>query len=161
MWSFQEVQLLITITDTLSGGLVDVIVANITQAVGSLAAVQSYEGIHGVATFTFGITVVCIRDFCGPDCNTLCVGRDDASGHFTCDPLVCAVCLPGFRNESSNCTDCALREGCCKINTNMLVTKLWLHLSITCGYFKVEQFLGMGIGRWFWAENLQTNLYLL
>lgn len=112
----QEVQLLVTITDTLSGGLVDVIVTNITQEVGNIATVERHRGIHDVATFIFGITVICSGTFCGLDCNSTCVGRNDSSGHFMCDVLECVVCLPGYQNESSDCTDCVLRDGCCKFS---------------------------------------------
>lgn len=99
----------------------DIIVANITQTVGSLAVVESHTGNFDVATFLFGITVRCAGTFCGPDCSNTCVARNDSSGHFTCDNLQCMVCLPGFQNETRNCTDCALREGCCEFRLAAII----------------------------------------
>lgn len=110
-------QLLVTITDTFSGGLIDVIVANIAQTVDSIAEVETYMGNFGVVNFTFGITIHCTESFCGPDCESTCVPRNDSSGHFSCNDLQCMVCLPGFQNVTSNCTDCVPRLGCCKLHT--------------------------------------------
>jgi hypothetical protein len=96
---------------------VDVIATNITQTVGGSADVQSYAGNLGVAELTFGVTIQCFMSFCGPDCVSTCVGRNDSRGHFTCDELECMVCLPGYQNEMSNCTECEPRDGCCKCCT--------------------------------------------
>ncbi len=105
-------QLLLSFTDMLSGGLVDVIVADITEPVGVIPDSMSFTGKHSLVTFGFAIFINCVRDFFGPDCN--CIGRDDPTGHFECNDDGSIVCLPGYRNEPTNCTECAMAEGCCK-----------------------------------------------
>ena len=63
----------------------------------------------------FGFAVRCSPDLFGLDCTTRCVEIDNESAHLGCDEETGEfVCLPGFQNMTSNCTDCALAEGCCK-----------------------------------------------
>ena len=124
----QEVQLELTITDTFSSGLVDVIITNLTQTVGGMAEEETYMGNFGVVNFTFGITIHCVGTFsCGPDCESMCVPQNDSGGHFSCDESKCMVCLPGFQNETNNCIDCVPRPGCCEfhLSTASLVTYPW------------------------------------
>lgn len=56
----------------------------------------------------------CVDDFYGSDCGTFCAARDDALGHFTCDSSGDLICLDGFTDPSTNCTECVLSEGCCE-----------------------------------------------
>lgn len=116
-------QILFTFTDLLSGGeMVDQLIHN-TMAVANAEAVSSMTvmGDSGLVTFTFVLRVQCVPFFFGPDCNTFCVGQNDSSGRFECDPTTGAiVCLTGYQNPASNCTDCALAEGCCKSPKKLL-----------------------------------------
>ncbi len=43
------------------------------------------------------------RRLLGPDCG--CTSRDDFTGHFTCDTNGTKVCLPGYQNPETNCTE--------------------------------------------------------
>lgn len=117
------VQILFTFTDLLSGGeMVDQLVHN-AMAVANAEVVSSMtvEGDGGLVTFTFVLRVQCVPFFFGPDCNTFCVGENDSSGRFECDPTTGAiVCLTGYQNPASNCTDCAPAEGCCKSPKKLL-----------------------------------------
>ena len=51
-----------------------------------------------------GIRVVCREGYFGPDCGC----RDNSTGHFTCDANGTKVCLPGYQNPETNCTEEAL-----------------------------------------------------
>ena len=48
------------------------------------------------------------------DCSVLCVERDDADGHYDCDHDGNKMCLEGYRNTSTDCTECVTATGCCK-----------------------------------------------
>ena len=54
-------------------------------------------------TITFRFRVTCATNFFGPNCTRFCQGRDDASGHFTCDANGDRVCLAGYVNPASDC----------------------------------------------------------
>ena len=54
-----------------------------------------------------------LTDLYGDACDVFCVGRNDSIlGHFTCDSQGQKVCLPGYQNVDSNCTECVPAEGC-------------------------------------------------
>ena len=59
----------------------------------------------------------CEENFYGEDCTIFCVGKNDESGHFTCNNEGRIECLEGFQNPLTNCTECTLAEGCCKYIT--------------------------------------------
>ena len=68
---------------------------------------------HG--TFLYlTIELSCEEHFYGPECVRLCEPRNDESGHYTCDNSGNLICLEGYQNEASNCTECSLSSGCCK-----------------------------------------------
>ena len=117
-WQVESgIQVLVKVIDRLSGSPVDTIIANFTETVvgGGINESKTVEGVYGFATLTFGLGVACSIGFVGSDCNTVCVATNDATGHYECDSVRgVIVCLPGYRNEVSNCTDCVLAEGCCK-----------------------------------------------
>ena len=61
------------------------------------------ENTHFTLDLSFRVT--CQRDFYGADCATFCQARDDSAGHYTCDALTGRrICLPGYQNVSSSCT---------------------------------------------------------
>ena len=49
---------------------------------------------------------VCFDHWYGDNCTKPCLAHDDAMGHYVCDNKTGdIICLPGWRNESINCTD--------------------------------------------------------
>ena len=100
-------QLLVEVYDTddfSADDFIDLIFAapfNLT--VGS-SITQSYTGRRAIIEFTF--QVHCATNFYGSSCSTLCVEMDsDIAGHYTCNPVTGEkMCLPGFKNPSTNCT---------------------------------------------------------
>lgn len=63
---------------------------------------------------SLSVDLECSENFYGPDCGVKCVGRNDILGHFHCDENGTMVCLDGFNNASTNCTECLLSDGCCE-----------------------------------------------
>ena len=99
------------------GNLIDIAYINNITVVAS--APQSppieFNGNLSRVTMSLSFQVTCAVNFFGSDCNTFCQGRDNSLGHFTCDPLTGnRVCLPRYRNVSTDCTECVPLEGCCE-----------------------------------------------
>ena len=81
----------------------------------SVIANRIYRDPRGQGKFLrLNFELECEDNFHGSDCGTFCVSRDDTFGHFTCDSNGGIVCLSGFTNPSTNCTECVISEGCCK-----------------------------------------------
>ena len=78
-----------------------------------LSRTQEYSGENRTAVLQLQFQVTCAFNYFGFDCNTFCLDRNDTAAHFTCGESGEIVCLPGYQNESSNCTQCAPAEGCC------------------------------------------------
>ena len=118
MYSMQEdgVNLIVTATDKVSSELVDTIVLNISGTPGDpFSPFEVATGNLTLVELTYAFRIVCLEPFYGPECDTVCFGRDDSSGHFSCSPEDGSiVCLPGYRNETTNCTECDIADGCCK-----------------------------------------------
>ena len=74
-----------------------------------------YIGDNGIGLLRLSFRVTCTENFYGSDCATFCVERDDELGHYTCDSEGNIVCREGFQDPSTNCTECILAEGCCKL----------------------------------------------
>ena len=72
-----------------------------------------FSGDEGIGEIQLSFRVTCTENFYGSDCATLCVGRDDELGHYTCDSEGNIVCREGYGNPSINCT-CMVAEGCCE-----------------------------------------------
>lgn len=99
------------------GDLIDVIYVNNVSLLASAPPSPEMEvnGSLSRVSIAFSFQVTCVVNFFGPDCNTMCEGRDDDFGHFTCDPLTgVKICLPGYQDPDTNCTVCVPLEGCCK-----------------------------------------------
>ena len=64
------------------------------------------------------IRVVCREGYFGPDCG--CSPRNDSTGHFTCAANGTIVCLPGYQNPETNCTEV---EGTTQEPTNRVITQ--------------------------------------
>ena len=76
---------------------------------------MTYEGRSGYASIDLSARVSCVENFYGSDCGTFCVERDDALGHYTCSSEGDLVCLAGYRNPLTKCTECVPAVGCCKL----------------------------------------------
>ena len=86
--------------------LVDVFV--ITVDVMAFFDLQNYTGEYGYGTLQVSFVATCTEHYFGLDCATFCEERDDELGHFTCDGEGNKVCLQGYQNPSTNCTECML-----------------------------------------------------
>ena len=99
------------------GDLIDVVYISSVGIAASApqSPVMDYGGNLSRASLGLSFQVKCAVNFFGPDCNAACQGRDDALGHFTCDPVNGrTVCLPGYQNLATNCTECVPLDGCCE-----------------------------------------------
>ena len=95
---------------------IDEIVVELPRNVGGRSLTRrTYDGRFGYASMDLSFRVSCAEYFYGSDCGTLCVPPDDALGHFTCSSDGELVCLPGYQNPLTNCTECAPAVGCCKL----------------------------------------------
>ena len=59
-------------------------------------------GSRGLANLTLPVAVIC-SESCPT--NSSCVPRDDLFGHYTCGEGGEIVCLPGFQDPASYCTE--------------------------------------------------------
>ena len=50
-----------------------------------------------------------------------CVGRDSVEGHYECDGDGNRVCLEGYQNTSSDCTQCVPSLACCKTLIQLII----------------------------------------
>lgn len=74
-----------------------------------------YHDIRYQGSFLgLSFTMACAPNFYGEDCATICIQRDDTSGHYICDSEGSIKCMAGYQNTLSNCTECSLAPGCCK-----------------------------------------------
>ena len=80
---------------------------------GSFTEVMTYFGNYSELDLSFRLT--CQRDFYGPDCSVFCVDTNDTRGHYTCSNSGERVCLEGYQNSTTNCTECAPAEGCSEL----------------------------------------------
>ncbi len=60
------------------------------------------------------ISLRCAESYYGPECSRQCVAEDSDVGHYTCDSEGFIVCREGYRNTSTNCTQCVPAQGCCE-----------------------------------------------
>lgn len=75
---------------------------------------QWYNVTHigTVANISFSYRMVCEQNYYGNSCSRLCIPRNDAFGHYSCDSNGNRVCLPGWSNVASYCTTAVCRVGC-------------------------------------------------
>lgn len=102
------------------GDLIDVVYISDVNIPASTpqSLVMDYGGNLSRVLVGLSFQVICAVNFFGSDCNSVCQGRDDPLGHFTCDPVNGRmVCLPGYQNLATNCTECVPLEGCCEFFT--------------------------------------------
>ena len=76
---------------------------------------QIYPDIRAQGPYLrVGFQLNCTGGYFGPNCTNVCYPRDDEQGHYTCDREGNIVCMSGFQNVLTNCTECALSPGCCE-----------------------------------------------
>ena len=113
------------------GDLIDVVYISDVSIAASTpqSLVMDYGGNLSRVSLGLSFQVTCAANFFGSDCNTACQGRDDALGHFTCNPVNGSmVCLPGYQNLAVNCTECIPLDGCCEFLTPKLSVKFCVHV---------------------------------
>lgn len=55
--------------------------------------------------------LVCDDGYYGDSCSVYCFGRDDSTGHYKCDSVTGdKICLDGFKDSTSNCTERKLNQ---------------------------------------------------
>ena len=60
-----------------------------------------------ITGFQLPTCVTCAQDYFPQNiCNVFCQPQDDATGHFTCDSNGNKVCLPGYTDPGTDCTEC-------------------------------------------------------
>lgn len=75
----------------------------------------NYTGRFQRATLELSFCVTCTFEFYGSLCDVFCpLAQNDSFGHFMCDGNGTRVCLEGYNELETNCTDCIPLEGCCK-----------------------------------------------
>lgn len=71
------------------------------QAVGEEWSQQLHQGNQSELSFSY--RVVCMENYHGDDCSTLCRPRSDDFGHYRCDAQGRRRCLEGW--EGNYCTE--------------------------------------------------------
>ena len=101
-------------------GDTDYFVLDFTLAVGERLTDQIINGrfFGSDVTFTVSLSLRCWTDFYGPDCSMYCYPANSSEmGHYTCLSDGSKQCLPGYQNETTNCTSCEPAVGCRKSTT--------------------------------------------
>ncbi|XP_032446657.1 delta-like protein C isoform X1 [Xiphophorus hellerii] len=79
-----------------------------SQAVGEEWSQQLHQGNQSELSFSY--RVVCMENYHGDDCSTLCRPRSDDFGHYRCDAQGRRRCLEGW--EGNYCTEPICAGGC-------------------------------------------------
>ena len=105
--------------------VIDYFVLNFTITVGQTRANQIIDGtfFRSDVTFTVSLNLACVADFYGPNCSVYCRPANSSDmGHYTCLSNGSRLCLPGYLNETTNCTSCVPGDGCSKSTTDTTCT---------------------------------------
>ena len=84
----------------------------VTNSFNDVVIYQSLRSLGQFLRMAFQLN--CEENFYGGDCAQFCTGRDDERGHYSCDAHGEKICLEGFQDASTNCTQCALATECCE-----------------------------------------------
>lgn len=96
--------------------LIDRVIIELFLSVDDSPSTFSGTGERGtVSALVSQVSVTCEGTFFGTDCNTFCIMRDDSTGHFRCDEDGNIVCLSGYQNPDTNCTECVPAPNCCML----------------------------------------------
>ena len=100
------------------GNVIDYFVLDFTLASGDTLVNQTINGSYfgSDVTFTVSLSLRCLAYFYGPDCSMYCYPANSSEmGHYTCLSDGSKQCLPGYQNETTNCTTpCEPAVGCRK-----------------------------------------------
>ena len=66
---------------------------------------MTFVGDDGRANITLSFQVECATDFYGLDCATFCQYTDNENGHYSCNGDGTKMCLTGYQNPQSDCTE--------------------------------------------------------
>lgn len=79
-----------------------------------------YNGVFGFGFLYLSFRVKCADHFYGADCDVFCQARDDSQGHYTCDSGGNRICLEGFQDPVTGCTQrCTRAVGCCELSLGL------------------------------------------
>ena len=101
--------------------VVDYLALDFSLSPGETLDNQKLSGHHfgSDVTFTVSFSLTCRANFYGSDCTVYCRPADsDELGHYSCLSDGRIQCLEGYRNETSNCTECVPAEGCRKLTSS-------------------------------------------
>ena len=110
-----------TVTIGSSSSVVDNIIIPLdVSSSATFSETRTYSGNLSRLQLAFRLT--CGPDSYGPHC-TYCVDTNDTTGHFTCDPVSGKVCLEGYQNPQTNCTECIPGQNCGKLIRSTVITR--------------------------------------
>lgn len=76
----------------------------------SFTDIMTFYGNYSELDLSFRMT--CGEDYYGPEC-VFCMDTNDTTGHYTCDRSTGEkVCLEGYQNSDSDCTECTPHQHC-------------------------------------------------
>lgn len=76
----------------------------------SFTDIMTFSGNYTELDISFRLT--CGEDYYGPEC-VFCMDTNDTTGHYTCDRSTGEkVCLEGYQNSDTDCTECAPHQHC-------------------------------------------------
>lgn len=64
---------------------------------------RTYTGNYGNVRFDLSYRAICQTNYYGSTCTVFCIGRDDSTGHYSCNSNGDRVCLPGWSDLPNNC----------------------------------------------------------
>ena len=95
---------IVDVDDLGDDDLVDLVTFDRTMSPNNIwSGTITRTGFYGIATFQAEFRVDCAADFYGSDCTTMCVPRNDSTGHYSCSDTGDIVCLNGYTDPSTNC----------------------------------------------------------
>lgn len=98
---------------------------NISSSFGIYRDIRN-QGPH----LRLGFQLNCTEGYFGPACTKVCYAQDDEEGHYTCDGQGNIVCMSGFQNVLTNCTECVLSPGCCELVVRTCIHAQLAHMWI-------------------------------
>ena len=90
--------------------LVDTIFIDVALSPNSSLPVKSYTGDFDNANIELGFRITCSENYHGNNCTAYCT-PGGAQYHCTAEGMTCNA---GYKNPSTNCTECVPAHGCCK-----------------------------------------------
>ena len=83
---------------------------NITQASDTFTDIMSFTGFYSVSHVQLAFRLQCSPHYYGEDCSRYCIDTNDDTGHYSCDEAGDKLCLDGYQNPVTNCTECILSQ---------------------------------------------------